>query len=82
LKGGLSAYTKKRITSGAWSRLRKQKFSLSQISIIEIKDKTLVKCGSFQEDFRNSDGSPRRKKVLLDLESLDEEITRFTDYGK
>ncbi|MDR2793784.1 MAG: hypothetical protein LBB61_09000, partial [Treponema sp.] len=63
-----------------WSRLRKQNFSLSQISIIEITDKTLIKCGSFQEDFRNSDGSPRRKKVLLDLESLDEELIHFIEY--
>jgi hypothetical protein len=82
LKGGLSTYTKERIARGAWSRLGKQNFSLSQISIIEINDKTLVKCGSFQEDFRNSDGSLRRKKVLFDLESLNEEIIRFTDYGK
>jgi hypothetical protein len=82
LKGGLSAYTKARIARGAWSRLRKQKFSLAQISIIEITDKTLVKCGSFQEDFRNSDGSPRRKKILLDLETLDEEIIHFIEYGK
>jgi hypothetical protein len=80
LKGGLSDYTKERIARGAWSRLRKQKFSLSQISIIEITDNTLIKCGSFQEDFRNSDGSPRRKKVLLNLESLDEEIIHFIEY--
>jgi hypothetical protein len=80
LKGGLSEYTKTRIARGAWSRLRKQTFSLSQISIIEITDKTLIKCGSFQEDFRNSDGSPRRKKVLLNLESLDEEIIHFIEY--
>jgi hypothetical protein len=82
LKGGLSEYTKNRIARGAWSRMRKQQFSLSQISIIEITDKTLVKCGSFQEDFRNSDGSPRRKKVLLNLEALDEEIIYFIDYQK
>jgi hypothetical protein len=82
LKGGLSEYTKNRIARGAWSRLRKQQFSLAQISIIEITDKTLVKCGSFQEDFRNSDGSPRRKKVLLDLEALNEEIIHFIDYQK
>jgi hypothetical protein len=82
LKGGLSDYTKERIKRGSWSRLRKQKFSLSQISIINLTDKTLVKCGSFQEDFRNSDGSPRRKKVLLNLELLDEERIHFIEYGK
>jgi hypothetical protein len=80
LKGGVSAYTKERITRGAWSRLRKCSLCLSQISIIEITDKTLVKCGSFQENFRNSDGSPRRPKVTLDLEKLDEEIVHYIEY--
>lgn len=74
IKGGLSDYTKERIARGAWSRFRKVEFDLQQISFIEITDKTLIKCGSFQEDFRNSDGSPRRKKVLLDLEKIDDEL--------
>lgn len=73
-KGGLSEYSKKRIERGAWSRLRKVEFDLQQISFIEITDATLVKCGSFQENFRNADGSPRRKKVLLDLEEIDDEL--------
>ena len=81
LKGGLSKYTQDRIKRGAWSRLRKQSFALKQISFIEITDKTLIKCGSFQENFRNSDGRPRRKKVLLNLEKLDEELVMFIDFG-
>ena len=81
LKGGLSKYTQDRIKRGAWSRLRKQSFALKQISLIEITDKTLIKCGSFQENFRNSDGRPRRKKVLLNLEKLDEELVTFIDFG-
>jgi hypothetical protein len=81
LKGGLSKYTQNRIKRGAWSRLRKQSFALKQISLIEITDKTLIKCGSFQENFRNSDGRPRRKKVLLNLEKLDEELVTFVDYN-
>ncbi|MFH1612814.1 MAG: hypothetical protein ABIB46_03680 [bacterium] len=72
LKGGLSEYSIERIKRGAWSRLRKVSFDLQQISFIEITDDTLVKCGSFQRDFRNADGSPRREKVLLDLEKIDE----------
>ncbi|MEM3396888.1 MAG: hypothetical protein QW620_07475 [Thermoplasmata archaeon] len=52
-----------------------------QISYIKIDDSTLVKCGSFQRDFRNADGSPRREKVLLDLEKLDEEIIYCFDYN-
>jgi hypothetical protein len=80
LKGGYSKYTKERIQRGAWSRLRKQNFTLTQISIIEITDETLIKCGSFQENFRNSDGRPRQKKVLLDLEKIDKEIVHFIEY--
>ncbi len=80
LKGGPSAYEMERIKRGAWSRLRKVSFDLQQISFIQITDDTLVKCGSFQEDFRNSNGKPRRAKVLLDLERLDEEIVHFMEF--
>ncbi len=81
LKGGKSKYELERIKRGAWSRLRKVEFNLEQISFIKIDDEVLVKCGSFQRDFRNADGSPRREKVLLDLERLDEEIVYFRDYN-
>lgn len=80
LKGGLSEYSKKRIKRGAWSRLRKVSFELKQISFIRITDDTLIKCGSFQEDFRNADGSPRRAKVLLDLEKINEELAYFIEF--
>jgi len=71
-----------RIQRGAWSRLRKVEFKLEQISFIKIDDAVLVKSGSFQRDFRNADGAPRREKVLLDLEKLDEEIIYFMDFKK
>ncbi len=80
IKGGLSDYTKERIARGAWSRLRKVEFDLQQISFIEITDKTLVKCGSFQQDFRNSDGKPRRKKVLMDLEKINDELVHTLEF--
>jgi hypothetical protein len=80
LKGGKSKYELERIKRGAWSRLRKTKFILKQISFIRIDDNVLVKCGSFQRDFRNSNGRPRREKVLLDLEKLNEEIIYFLDF--
>jgi hypothetical protein len=80
LKGGLSDYSIERIKRGAWSRLRKVFFNLQQISFIKITDDTLVKCGSFQRDFRNADGSPRREKVLLDLEKIDEELAYFIEF--
>jgi len=82
LKGGLSKYTKERIQRGAWSRLRKCSMELQQISFIEITDKTLIKCGSFQEDFRNSDGSPRRLKLTLNLEKMDKELIHYIEYSK
>jgi hypothetical protein len=80
LKGGISDYEKERVKRGAWSRLRKVSFDLQQISFIRINDETLVKTGSFQSDFRNSNGRPRRSKVLLDLEKLDEEIVHFVEF--
>ena len=80
LKGGPSQYTIERQKRGAWSRLRKVSFDLQQISFIEITDETLVKSGSFQENFRNSNGSPRRKKVLLNLEKIDKELIYYIEF--
>lgn len=40
----------------------------------------LIKCGSFQTDFRNSDGKPRRSKVLINLEEIDEELVYFIEF--
>jgi len=80
LKGGRSKYELERIKRGAWSRLRKVEFKLKQISFIKIDDSVLVKCGAFQRDFRNANGTPRREKVLLDLEKLDEETLFFLDF--
>jgi len=80
LKGGKSNYELERIKRGAWSRLRKVEFKLEQISFIKIDDKILIKCGSFQRDFRNSGGQPRREKVLLDLEKINEELIYFVNY--
>ncbi|MBU5575111.1 MAG: hypothetical protein KQA40_01430, partial [Candidatus Aenigmarchaeota archaeon] len=76
-----SNYELERIKRGAWSRLRKVEFNLKQISFIKIDDSVLIKCGSFQRDFRNSNGRPRQEKVLLDLEKLDEEIIYFLDFN-
>ncbi len=80
LKGGLSKYSLERIERGAWSRLRKVSFDLQQISFIRITGDTLIKCGSFQTDFRNANGTPRRAKVLIDLEEIDEELVYFIEF--
>lgn len=80
LKGGKSKYEFDRIQRGAWSRIRKVSFDLQQISFIKITDKTLVKAGSFQQDFRNASGTPRKAKVLLDLEQIDKELKYFIEF--
>ena len=70
LKGGKSEYEKDNKKRGAWSRLRKTQFTLQQISFIKIDKNLLAECGSFQTGFRNADGKPRKEKVLLNLEKL------------
>jgi hypothetical protein len=70
LKGGLSDYEKERIKRNAPSRLRKVAFRLIEIDIILLDSKNVAGLGSFQKGFRNSDGSPRNEKVLLDLTSI------------
>lgn len=69
-KGGFSNYEKERILRKAPSRLRKTAFRLSEIDLILLDDKIVKRLGSFQEGFRNSDGSPRNAKVLLDLDNI------------
>jgi hypothetical protein len=71
LKGGHSTYTQERIARGAWSRLRKVRFTLEQIAFFEIDNDTLAECGSFQTNFRNANGRPRRRKILIDIEKID-----------
>ena len=75
LKGGLSNFEKERILRKVPSRLRKTEFRLREIKLILLDDKKVRGLGSFQEGFRNSDGSPRNAKVLLDLESVTAEKT-------
>lgn len=70
LKGGLSGYEKQRILRKAPSRLRKTSFRLTEIDLILLDNKTIRGLGSFQEGFRNSDGSSRNAKVLLDLDNI------------
>lgn len=80
LKGGKSKYVAERIKRGAWSRLRKTSFDLQQISFIKLTDRVLVECGSFQEGFRNADGTPRRSKVLIDLEKVDNALAYVANF--
>ena len=80
LKGGKSKYELERIQRKAPSRQRKKSFELEEILFIKITDETLIKHGSFQKNFRNSNGSPRRVKVLIDLEGLDEELIHIIHF--
>ncbi len=80
LKGGKSKYEIERIKRGAWSRLRKVSFDLKQISFIKITDKTLIRSGSFQSNFRNSNGVSRKSKLLIDLEKIDKEIIYLIEF--
>lgn len=70
LKGGLSDFEKQRILRNALSRLRKTMFRLREIKLILLDDKMVKRLDSFQEGFRNSDGSPRNAKVLLNLNDV------------
>lgn len=70
LKGGLSKYEKQRILRKAPSRLRKTAFRLREINLILLDGAAMKKIGSFQKGFRNSNGSPRNAKVLLDLTDI------------
>lgn len=73
IKGGKSKYELERIKRKAWSRLRKVKFDVKEIKLIKIDEDTLKRCSSFQENFRNADGSPRRSKVMINLKDLKKE---------
>jgi len=79
-KGKPSEYVLRNRERGAWSRLRKYTMTLQQITVVELTRASLTKCGSFQTNFRNSDGSPRRAKVLIDLEKLGSEIVHCINY--
>lgn len=74
IKGKKSIYVKERIKRGAPSRRRKDSFNLDEILLIGLDDELLERTGSFQKGFRNADGSPRRKKVLLNLKDSEDKI--------
>ena len=80
LKGQPSNYMLQNRARGAWMRLRKCSMTLRQIAIVELTEASLAKCGSFQTDFRNSNGNARRAKISIDLEKLDSEIIYCINY--
>jgi len=82
LKGGKSDYELERIARGVSPRKRKIGLEISKILFLRIDDDLLVKCGTFQKDFRNSNGKPRREKVLLDLTKIDNHTEYIIDNTK
>ena len=65
LKGGLSNYEMLRVARTSNSRLRKTSYEPEEIRFVHFTKDLLLSCGSFQKNFRNADGSPRREKVML-----------------
>ena len=71
LKGGMSEYEKERIRRKAPSRRRKVSFKPKELIFVFVDDDNIDSCGKFQKNFRNSDGRPRKSKILLDLKRND-----------
>jgi len=74
LKGGKTKYELDRVARGAPSRRRKISFSPESVHCIWLEDSQAIDSAllsgwlkPFQENMRNSDGSPRTAKFQLDL---------------
>ena len=77
-KGGISNYEKERVKRKASSRRRKISFSPKELIFVFVNENNIGLCGKFQNNFRNSNGSARKSKVLLDLKKNDQlEIFRY-----
>lgn len=79
LKGKKSKFVREREKRGAPSRLRKVLFDMVRLAVIRIDDALLRESGVFKQG-RNADGSPRRPKVLIDLEKLGDALIAHHDY--
>jgi len=82
LKGGLSAYEKKRRQRpNSTSRYRKTRAELVEIIYILFKEGDLEALGNFRQG-RNSNDRPRSQKYMLNMERIDEfrhEKQRFSE---
>jgi hypothetical protein len=84
LKGEISDYERKRIARGAPSRSRKKSFSVQNYVVfalanpedimIGLKDKWLK---FFQEGMRNSDGTPRRPKIMVNIDRVPDSFCKW-----
>jgi len=79
-KGGKSAYEMQRINRGAPSRMRKTSFKINSWLCLYFNDFSIFDEGmsndwvnEFQRGMRNANGSPRRPKVMIDVEKIPQE---------
>lgn len=72
MKGGYSQYERDRVARGAKSRIRKAAFTVKEILVLRIDADHVREAGSFQSSFRNSNGAPRRQKMLIDTNDVSE----------
>lgn len=72
LKGGISKYEKERIGRAAPSRRRKINFAPKELIFVLVDKENVNSCGTFQANFRNSNGVARNAKILLDLKKNDQ----------
>ncbi len=77
LKGDTSAYEHARVLRGASSRRRKISFAVKEYAILRFDSPSDLTRGlqegwlkPFQAGMRNSDGSPRRPKYMVDLAAV------------
>lgn len=70
LKGGKSKYEIEREKRTSVSRYRKTKAELIEIVLIIFNEKDLEKL-SIMKQGRNSNGTPRKEKYILDIEQID-----------
>ena len=80
LKGEKSKYVLEQENKYGKSRIRKTKFVLSKIDFACFDLEALRQCGgSFQEGFRNADGSLRRKKVSISTRKIPNDVFIATE---
>jgi hypothetical protein len=70
LKGGLSAYEKERRTRTQVSRYRKTRAELAELLFLRLDASKVAGLGRMNQG-RNSNGSPRPQKYMIDLDDLD-----------
>ena len=80
LKGGKSDYEHERTRRGSPSRRRKITFVLRKIQALWLNSDLILAgirdcwIGKFQEGMRNANGSPRRPKYKINVETIPENV--------